>query len=132
MQRPYGLYYCSGPRSSRDTLNGCPILHFIRCWIDGIFGCASDKDTLFAHLNEVLACCAKFGLKPNPSKCEYFLQYVSWCGCLLSQDAIHHDPARGLIDIPPPKTAAEVQHFLGAVGWMRGGIAAIVQPLQNL
>ena len=57
----------------------------------------------------------------------FFLTEAKWCGRITSGSVIRHDPTRlqGLVELSVLDTAADLQQFLGAIGWLRGGITNV-------
>ncbi|KAH9180909.1 hypothetical protein AeNC1_017115, partial [Aphanomyces euteiches] len=109
----------------------------VTAWVDDIVGYAASVDELLSVLSQCFSRYREYGLKLHPDKCEFFLPEVTWCGRVISSAGISHDPQRiqGLLDLPPPTTAGDLQQFLGAVGWMRGNIprfAELTEPLRSL
>ncbi|GMF43964.1 unnamed protein product [Phytophthora fragariaefolia] len=94
-------------------------------WLDDILGYAADPVNLLEVLERVLAACRSFGLKIHPAKCHFFLREARWCGKIVSGDGIKHCPSRieGLVSIPDPTNAGQLQQFMCAVNWMRQNIA---------
>ena len=66
----------------------------IEAWLDDGLGSASSEKDLLDLLAWVLERCESYGLKLNPSKCEFFARSVIWCGKKISADGIAHDPER--------------------------------------
>jgi hypothetical protein len=88
-------------------------------------------------LEYVLERCEQYGLKLNPSKCEFYTTSVVWCSKVISADGIGHDPKRlqGLIDLEPPTNAQELQQFVCALNWMRQSLPnynEMVAPLTRI
>ncbi|KAE8980295.1 hypothetical protein PR002_g24168 [Phytophthora rubi] len=100
-----------------------PILyHGVLAWLDDILGYAADPVNLLEVLERVLAACRSFGLKLHPAKC---LREARWCGKIVSGHGIKHCPSRieGLVSMPDPTNAGQLQQFMCAVNWMRQNIA---------
>ncbi|POM57618.1 Hypothetical protein PHPALM_37843 [Phytophthora palmivora] len=62
--------------------------------------------------------------------------HAKWCGQLFSGVGVRHDPERlsGLHQLPLTSTAADLQQFLCATGWMRGSLmdySRVIQPLHD-
>ncbi|GMF41276.1 unnamed protein product [Phytophthora fragariaefolia] len=91
-------------------------------WLDAILGYTESTEVHMVLLEEVLQRCAKFGLKLNPAKYQFFVKEVKWCGKVISADGVTHTSERvqGLVDLASPTTAAELQQFVCAINWMRG------------
>ena len=109
----------------------------VKVWLDDILGYAKDEKQLLDRLEEMLKRCFKFDVKLHPSKCDFFLKIVKWCGRIISGAGVGHCPdrIRGLVEMPPPTMASELQQFLCACNWMRAsmpGYNALVEPLTTL
>ncbi len=103
-------------------------------WLDDMLGFASTEDGLLDVLEKVLILCEQYGLKLNPSKCDFFALEVTWCGKTISANGINHCPSRiqGLVDLKPPMTVADVQQFVCAANWLRTHVpnfTELVAPL---
>jgi hypothetical protein len=106
----------------------------ILCWLDDILGYAKTQDELMLLLDRVLERCAQYGLKLHAKKCIFFATEVKWCGRMISPDGVRHCPERvqGLVDMQPPRTAADLQQFLCAVNWMRQSIPEYTKLTRRL
>ncbi|POM72163.1 Hypothetical protein PHPALM_11167 [Phytophthora palmivora] len=76
------------------------------------------------------------GLKLSAVKSFLFRKEAKWCGRLFSGVGVRHDPERlsGLHQLPLPSTAADLQQFLCATGWMRDSLmdySRVMQPLHD-
>ncbi|OWZ06815.1 RNA-dependent DNA polymerase [Phytophthora megakarya] len=61
---------------------------------------------------------------------------MSWCGRIIDGEGVRQDPERlsGLVSLPLPQTAADLQRFLCACNWIRDSIvdfARVFEPLQS-
>ena len=68
----------------------------------------------------------------NMSKCEFNKSFISFFGLVLSKDGVSPDPIH---DMSPPKSASEVQSFLGMATYCAKFIPSfsdISHPLRNL
>lgn len=106
-------------------------------WIDDLLGYHRSEEGLLGLLVKVLEICAVKRLKLNPSKCDFFLREALWCGRMVSEYGVRHDPARidALTSLPPPTTGQELQQFICAMNWMRMFIPAfnkLTAPLTEL
>jgi hypothetical protein len=106
-------------------------------WVDDLLGYVEDEGKLLSLLEVVLETCQKTGLKPNPSKCDFFKKSVKWCDCIIDAKGVTDDPnrIRALTEMPDPVTVQDLQQFLCAANWMRASIPAynvIVRPLMEL
>eukprot|EP00644_Phytophthora_capsici_P014219 jgi/Phyca11/98936/e_gw1.3.1324.1 len=114
-----------------DLVNKCVIV-----WIDDLLVFADTQEELVNAIEAVLTKLDEHGLILNPKKSALFLKEVRWCGRIINQHGIGHDPERiqALRDMPLPTTAAELQQFLCASNWMRAGLvnyARVSRPLQE-
>eukprot|EP00644_Phytophthora_capsici_P018720 jgi/Phyca11/132575/e_gw1.182.14.1 len=65
-----------------------------------------------------------------------FRKEAKWCGRVFSGVGVCHDPERlsGLRQLPLPGTAADLQQFLCATGWMRDSLmdfSRVMEPLHD-
>lgn len=90
-------------------------------WLDDILAYARSTQELLAVLEELFAVCNKYNLKLNPKKCELYNTEVKFCGKIISGEGTRQDPERikALLEMPPPKNAADLQQYLCALNWMR-------------
>jgi hypothetical protein len=58
----------------------------LEAWL--VLGSTSSKSALLDLLEWLLARCEKYGLKLNPSKCEFYATSVVWCGKVVSPEGI--------------------------------------------
>ena len=77
------------------------------------------------------------GLKLKPSKCNFFHTEISYLGHKVSAARMEPgtDGLKGIAEIAPPATYAQVRKFLGATGYFRRfikGYARIAKPLNDL
>jgi hypothetical protein len=103
-------------------------------WIDDLLGYENTDEWLLVLLCKVLTICAEKGLKLKPKKCSFYMQEALWCGRLVSDAGVRHNPARvdALTNLPRPTTDQELQQFICALNWMRNSIPAynkVVDPL---
>ncbi|KAH9152761.1 hypothetical protein AeRB84_004872 [Aphanomyces euteiches] len=109
----------------------------VEAWLDDALGYGKTEDELLSILERLLDRCLSFGLKLNPLKCEFYSTSVIWCGKMISELGISHDPARinGLVELQPPVTARDLQQFTCALNWMRQSLPQfneLVAPLLDL
>ncbi|KAF0718357.1 Aste57867_1738 [Aphanomyces stellatus] len=113
--------YC---QSVVHQLFGDLLFRGLLAWLDDLLGSATTVASLFDLLDQVLTTCQSFGLKLNPTKCDFFLKEAEWCGKIISAAGVTHSPRRiqGLVDLSAPTTAADLQQFVCATNWMRASI----------
>ncbi|KAE8960742.1 hypothetical protein PR001_g30281 [Phytophthora rubi] len=105
-------------------------------WIDDLLLYAADMDTYLEKLAEFFSLLNQFGLKLSIKKSSLYETEVKWCGRILNNQGVRHDPERinTLRAMPYPRTAAELQQFVCAANWMRESLddfARQVAPLQQ-
>jgi transposase InsO family protein len=105
-------------------------------WIDDLLLYAKDPETYLMRLRQFFEILRRRRLKLNAAKCTLFARSVKWCGRVIDGSGTVHDKERlgALMTMPPPPTAAGLQHFLCASNWMRDSIvdyARGVAPLQR-
>lgn len=110
--------------------------HEVLIWLDDVLGHAPTPTQLMKTLRRAFERCREFGLKLNPNKCVFFAREIKWCGRVISARGVTHCPERisGLVGMPAPGTAVELQQFLCAANWMRASIpeyTKIVAPLSR-
>ncbi|OWZ15878.1 hypothetical protein PHMEG_00010406 [Phytophthora megakarya] len=105
-------------------------------WIDDLLLFAADIETYLQKMQELFGLINDFGLKLSVKKSSLYQTSVKWCGKVVSEDGIAHDPERiaCLRSMPEPTNAGELQQFLCAANWMRESLvdyARTVAPLQT-
>lgn len=103
-------------------------------WVDDPLMYADTIDEFLSVLDRVYSTLAKNGLFLGLDKICLYTQNAKWCGRVITPDGVTYDPAKiqTLIDMPQPETAAELQQFLCAAGWMRNSLvdfARVAAPL---
>ena len=90
-------------------------------WIDDVLSHAKTPDELIDIMEYIFNICIKRNLKLNAKKCVLFTTSVTFCGKIITAEGSRHDPKRidGLVSMPTPRTAAELQTFIHASNWMR-------------
>ena len=106
----------------------------VKVWLDDILGYARSQEELLDRVEIVLQRCMTFGLKLHPGKCDFYMTTVKWCGKMISASGVSHCPIRiqGLVEMPTPQTAADLQQFLCACNWMRASIPRYSELVSEL
>ncbi|GMF39926.1 unnamed protein product [Phytophthora fragariaefolia] len=120
--------YCQGVV---EMIFGPLLLGPILVRLDDILGYARSPATLIVLLRKVLELCEKFGLKLQSY---FFTREATWCGRMTSASGVCHSLTRidGLLNLPAPRTAGELQRFLCAVNWMWGNIPEYTALTESL
>ncbi|POM60043.1 hypothetical protein PHPALM_31143 [Phytophthora palmivora] len=96
----------------------------VLAWVDDLLIYANTIDEFLEVLDRVYRTLAHYGLFLGLDKICLYTQNAKWCGRVITPDVIAYDPEKikTLINIPEPQTAAELQQFLCAAGWMRNSL----------
>ncbi|XP_062118562.1 uncharacterized protein LOC133832204, partial [Humulus lupulus] len=110
---------------------------FVVVFIDDILIYSKTKEEHEEHLRLTLNRLREHRLYAKFSKCEFWLEQVTFLGHIVSKDGIAVDPSKieAIRDWPQPKNASEVRSFLGLAGYYRKfveGFSKIATPLTNL
>ena len=94
---------------------------FVVVFIDDILVYLKDRENHDTHLRVALETLRKEYLYAKLSKCEFWLNEVSFLGHIVSKEGIRVDPKK--IEVvfkwKPPRNVTEVHSFLGLVGYYR-------------
>lgn len=106
----------------------------ILIWIDDLLVFAQSAEEFLVVLRKFFEVLRQRRLKLNATKCHLFSKKVEWCGKVIDGTGVAHSPERlsALQAMPPPPTAAALQHFLCAANWLRDSIvdySRIMAPL---
>ena len=119
-------------RVFRPYLDVCVVI-----FIDDILVYSPDHDTHAVHLRAVLMTLKEHQLYAKFSKCEFWLEKVSFLGHIISSEGIAVDPSKveAVLSWKAPKNVSEVRSFLGPVGYYRkfiAGFSKIARPMTYL
>ncbi|WMV10112.1 hypothetical protein MTR67_003497 [Solanum verrucosum] len=89
------------------------------------------------HLRIILQFLKKKELYAKLSKCEFWLDEVTFLGHVVSAEGVKVDPSKiqAVVEWKPPKSPTEVRCFLGLAGYYRRfveGFSIITSPLTKL
>ena len=106
-------------------------------FINDILVYSKDEQEHAQHLKIVLQTLRKKKLYAKLSKCDFWLQEVSFLGHIVFAEGIRIDPAKieAMVNWKPPRSVTEVRSFLGLVGYYRRfvkGFSVIASPLIKL
>ena len=115
----------NAPAAFMDLMNrvfGQYVDQFVVVFIDDILLYSKDQENHDTHLRVVLETLRKEKLYAKLSKCEFWLNEVSFLGHLVSKEGIRVDPRKieVIIEWKPSRNVTEVRSFLGLVGYYRG------------
>jgi hypothetical protein len=110
---------------------------FIVVFIDDILVYSRDEEKREEHLRLVLQKLRENQLYAKLSKCEFWLNEVSFLGHVITHGGIAVDlgKVRDVLNWKPPHTVLEIRSFLGLTGYYRRfieGFSKIVKPLTSL
>ena len=94
---------------------------FVIVFIDDILVYSKDREDHDTRLRVVLETLRKEQLYPKLSKCEFWLNEVSFLGHIVSKEGIRVDPKKieVVVEWKPPRNVTEVCSFLGLAGYYR-------------
>ncbi|PKA48303.1 putative mitochondrial protein [Apostasia shenzhenica] len=104
---------------------------------DDILIYSSSEEKHEEHLKIILTTLRDKKLYVKLSKCEFWLQQVTFLGHIISSSGIAVDPSKleAITDWPKPTTVTEVRNFFGLDGYYRRfveGFSKIALPLTQL
>ena len=110
---------------------------FVVVFIDDILVYSKDQESHDTHLRVVLETLRKEQLYVKLSKCEFWLNEVSFLGHIVSKERIRVDPKKIeiVVEWKPPRNVTEVRSFLGLTGYYRGfvkGFSMTAAPMTRL
>jgi hypothetical protein len=94
---------------------------FVVVFIDDILVFSKTQDEHAKHLRLVLQKLREHKLYAKRSKCEFWLNEVSFLGCVVSNGGIAVDPSKvkDVLNWKPPIDVSEIRSFLGLTGYYR-------------
>ena len=135
---PFSL--TNAPTAFMDLMNRVfqPYLdRFIIVFIDDILVYSSSLEEHSKNLRIVLHTLRERQLYAKLSKCQFWLDKVTFLGHVISTEGVSVDPQKieVVVNWKPPKNVSEVRSFLGLVGYYRKfveGFSKIAAPLTKL
>ncbi|RZB86561.1 Transposon Ty3-G Gag-Pol polyprotein [Glycine soja] len=135
---PFGV--TNAPRVFMDYMNRVfhPYLDsFVVVFIDDILVYSKTREEHEEHLRIVLHTLKDRQLYAKFSKCEFWLEKVSFLGHVISQGGIAVDPSKieAVLKWESPKSIFEIKSFLGLAGYYRRfieGFSKLALPLTKL
>ena len=135
---PFGLK--NAPAAFIDLMNLVfrPYVdQFVVVFIDDILVYSKDRENHDTHLRVMLKTLRKEQLYAKLSKCEFWLNEVSFLGHIVLKEGIRVDPKKieVVVEWKPPRNVTEVHSFLELVGYYRRfvkGFSMIATPMRRL
>lgn len=135
---PFGL--TNAPAAFMDLMQRYlrPYLDkFVVVFIDDILIYSKTREEHERHLRLVLELLRKEKLFGKFSKCEFWLEEISFLGHIVSKNGVSVDPEkiRAITEWPIPKSVTEVRSFLGLAGYYRKYVenfSKVARPLFEL
>ena len=93
-----------------------------------------DYEDCYENTCEVLKIVEKHKIALKLSKCELFIEKVSFLGHVIENGCFKPDPDRyqGIIDLPSPRSISELRRFLGFMNWYRNYISEFADKARPL
>ena len=113
------------------------VYQFVVVFIDDILVYSKDREDHDTHLRVVIETLRKEQLYEKLSKCEFWLEEVSFLRHIVSEERIRVDQKKieVIIEWKPPRNVTEVRSFLGLVGYYRRfvkGFSMTAAPMKRL
>ena len=103
-------------------------------YLDDIIIFSTSFDEHLHHLSLVFQRIADYRLAIKPSKCDICAPSLPYLGHLVTPTGIRPDPkkVRGILNMAPPATRAELEVFYGAIGYHRAFIKRFAERTEIL
>jgi len=117
---PFGL--TNAPAVFMDLMHRVfePLLDVcVVIFIDDILVYSPDYNAHAEHLRTILTILRDHQLYAKFTKCEFWLERISFLGHVVSKEGISVDPAKveAILSWQPPRNVSEIRSFLGLVGY---------------
>ena len=136
--KPFGL--TDAPTSFMDLMKWVFHLYldrFVIVFIDDILVYSGNPEEHLEHMRIVLQTLREQQLYAKLSKCQFWLDRVTFLGHVILAEGVSVDPQKieAVVSWKPPKNVLEVRSFLGLAGYYRKfveGFSRITAPLTKL
>ncbi|WVZ88363.1 hypothetical protein U9M48_034893 [Paspalum notatum var. saurae] len=110
---------------------------YVIVFIDDILVYSKTIEEHEEHLRKVLEKLRSHQLYAKFSKCEFWLERISYLGHIITAEGVTVDPEKveAVMEWPQPTNVSEVRSFIGLAGFYRrfiGGFAKIAKPMTAL
>ena len=124
-------------QAGMEEILGDLLYQQVLVWIDDLLAYGATDENLLSALDSIFKRLHARGVKLNPKKCTLYQKSVNWCGRIIAADGIKFDTklTESLVQMPIPKTAADLQQYLCAANWIRSAIPEFSKtfgPLQKI
>ncbi len=131
---------CNAPAIFQGVMNDVfkPFLgRYVLIYLDDILVFSSTLEEHAQHLDQVLTTLADNSLFAKLAKSEFCKDHLKWLGHIITKDGVSMDPSKiqKIVDWPTPKSAKELQSFIGLCGFFSKFIpnyATLLAPLDPL
>ncbi|CAL9026823.1 unnamed protein product, partial [Prunus brigantina] len=135
---PFGL--TNAPAAFMDLMNRVfrrYLDRFVIVFIDDILVYSKSRKAHMKHLEIVLGTLRRRQLYAKFSKCQFWLDRISFLGHVISAEGIYVDPQKieAVMNWPQPTSVTEIRSFLGLAGYYRRfveGFSVIAASLTRL
>ena len=101
------------------------------CLMDDILVYASDYDTHWRRLRDVLKRICESGMTPNKEKCQFGVQSVQFLGHIVSGNGVQPDPSKvkAIVEMQAPTNKLETRGMVGYLSKFSKNISELCSPI---
>lgn len=109
----------------------------VSVFLDDIKITGPDDDTHFQRLEEVFSRLAKYNIRINYEKCQFFTKQIEYCGYILDKYGVHKckNKMDAIQNAKVPSNKTEVRAFVGLVNYYNRflkNLSSTLKPIYNL